>query len=365
MTKILFLEDSTDDVDLMVSQLHEAAVDCEYKRTYKKKEFLQAVNDFKPHIILADYSLPMFTGMEAFRMLKRKGINIPFILVTGALSENMALECVKEGVDDFILKSSFGRLPTAINKAMQRKRIENEKERMARELKRSHVDLQKLTERLQVMREEERQNMARDIHDELGQVLTGLKIDISMLWKKISCSKGYNSLDIEEEFNGIIKLVNQVMQSVRRIYSGLRPEILDELGIVEAIRWQCQEFESRNKIACIANLDVEHLEVDANFSIALYRIVQEALTNVARHAAASKVEVLLTLNEDTLLLRITDDGIGISPDHESHGDALGIIGLRERVRFLKGKFMINGKPGKGTRLLVKVPLKQAYAIEQN
>jgi signal transduction histidine kinase len=365
MTRILFLEDSADDMELMLHQLREAGFSCTSKRIDKKREFLRAVNEFKPSVILADYSLPMFTGMEAFRMLKRKGISIPFILVTGALSEQLALECVKEGVDDFILKSSFGRLPSAVNNAMQRKKVENERERIGRELKRSHRDLQKLTERLQVMREEERLSIARDMHDELGQVLTGLKIDISMLWKKISSGRANDPTEIDSEFSSIVGLVNQVMKSVKRIYSGLRPEILDELGIVEAIRWQCQEFELRNKIECRAVLDVESLDVDRNFSIALYRIVQEALTNVAKHANAKRVEVLLSQSEETLLLSITDNGIGISLDSETQPGALGIIGLRERVRFLNGKFVLSGKPGKGTRVLVTVPVKQTYAVEQD
>ena len=365
MTKILFLEDNADDVELMLNQLQEASVSCQYRRTDKKREFLREVDEFKPHVILADYSLPMFTGMEAFRILKRKGLNVPFILVTGALSEKMALECVKEGVDDFILKSSFGRLPAAISNVIQRRKSENEKEKMAMELKRSHLDLQKLTERLQVMREEERLNIARDMHDELGQVLTGLKIDISMLKKKIASDRNYSSGEIDAEFSEIIGVVNQVMQSVKRIYSGLRPEILDEMGIVETIRWQCQEFEARSKIECQVIMDVDHLELDSNHSIAIYRIVQEALTNVARHAEATKVEVLLSVNEKTLLVGITDNGKGISINEETQSGALGIIGLRERVRFLKGKFLLTGKPGKGTRMLVTLPIKQTYAIEQN
>jgi signal transduction histidine kinase len=365
MLRILFLEDSPDDMEFMLHELSEASVRCEYKRIQKKRDFLREVSEYKPNIILADYSLPMFTGMEAFRMLKRKGLNIPFILVTGALSEQLALECVKEGVDDFILKSSVKRLPTAVNNAISRKKAENEKERMARELERSHRDLQKLTERLQVMREEERMNIARDLHDELGQVLTGLKIDITMLWKKIASGKAHDPDTINLEFLGVINLVSQVMQSVKRIYSGLRPEILDELGIVEAIRWQCQEFESRTKIECQAHLDVEFLELDRNLSIALYRIVQEALTNIVKHAQATRVEVLLSMSEETLLLSVTDNGKGISLDSETHTGALGIIGLRERVRSLNGKFIITGKPGKGTRMLVTVPVKQAYAVEQD
>jgi len=365
MTRILFLEDNPDDVELMLHELKEALISCKSKRVQTKNEFTREVKEFKPHVILADYSLPMFTGMEAFRMLKRKGLSIPFILVTGALSEQMALECVKEGVEDFILKSSVKRLPAAVNNAISRKKSENEKERMARQLKRSHHDLQKLAERLQLMREEERLNIARDLHDELGQVLTGLKIDITMLWKKISSGKNNDPVEIDSEFSGIVRLVNQVMQSVKRIYSGLRPEILDELGIIEAIRWQCQEFETRSKIECLTHLDVEFLELDRNLSIALYRIVQEALTNVVKHAEATRVEVLLSVSKETLLLSVTDNGKGISFDQETQAGALGIIGLRERVRSLNGKFIITGKPGKGTRMLVTVPVKQTYAIEQD
>jgi signal transduction histidine kinase len=365
MTKILFLEDSADDMELMLHELREASMSCTAKRVDKKKEFTQVVDEFQPHIILADYSLPLFTGMEAFRMLKRKRLNIPFILVTGALSEQVALECVKEGVDDFILKSSFKRLPAAINNAIEKKQAENEKERMGWALKKSHRDLQKLAEQLQVMREEERLIIARDLHDELGQVLTGLKIDISMLWKGIASGKLKDTPTIDTEFSNIIGLVNQITQSVKRIASGLRPEILDELGIVEAIRWQCQEFEARHKIPCKTHLNIEFLDVERNFAIALFRIVQEALTNVTRHAEATVVKVRLAILDETLHLSIEDNGKGISEEAMTDSGALGLVGLRERARFLDGKVSISGESGKGTKVLLTVPIKQPYAIEQN
>ena len=365
MVKILFLEDSADDVELMLNELKEAGVSCNHLRVYKKSEFITAINDFRPHVVLADYSLPAFTGLDAFRIVKRSNQKIPFILVTGVLSERVALDCLNEGIDDFILKSSFKRLPAAIRNAMAKKKVEIEKERMALQLKKSNRDLQKLTEQLQVLREEERLHVARDLHDELGQMLTGLKIDLSMLWKGILSGKISDVAAINMEFSGVVNMVSQITQSVKRIVSGLRPEILYELGIIEAIRWQCQEFENRSKIACEVNINIEYLDVDRNISIALFRMVQETLTNIARHAQASQVKVQFSVVEGSLHLCITDNGIGISEQAITDSNALGLVGMRERARFMNGKFSISGKPGKGTRVLVIVPLNQEHALAQN
>src|SRR6478736_1733428 len=183
--QILFLEDNPDDVELIENELTEAGMRFMSRRIDKKSEFLKEVDDFCPDIILADYSLTMFNGVQAFRMLKEKKLNVPFILVTGVLSEELALECLKEGIDDFILKSSFKRLPAAIVSAIRKKEVEEQKNLFAIELKKSHEELRLLVNRHQISIEEERMNIARDLHDELGQVLTALKIDIAMLRKRL------------------------------------------------------------------------------------------------------------------------------------------------------------------------------------
>ncbi len=359
--KILFLEDDPDDVEFIREELDEAKVDFISRQVETKQAFLEEIEDFCPDIVLADYSLPSFNGMKAFELLKNMDLQIPFILVTGALSEQLALECLSQGVDDFILKSSFKRLPAAIINAIKKKESEKEKIRMAFELKKSHEELQLLLGRHHIAREEERKTIARDLHDELGQVLTGLKIDITMLWKKLAAGKISSPQVVDEEFGSIMKLIDKTMQSAIRISSGLRPEILDELGVIEAIRWLAQEFEARNKIVCKVILPSELLEIDRDFSIALFRIVQETLTNVVRHAHATRVEIHLEVKDAVLFLEIIDNGKGISDQEIANSNSLGIIGLRERVRFLNGIFDIQGQT-QGTVVSVTIPLYNLYVM---
>lgn len=360
--RILFLEDNPDDVELMLHELHEANISFISSHVSKKEQILQQVYDFEPDVILVDYSFPSFNGMDAFRMIRQIKKYIPFILVTGAMSEKMALECLKEGVDDFILKSSFKRLPAAILSAIEKKETEREKNKISSELKKSHNELKVLFKRQQTAREEERLSIARDMHDELGQVLTALKIDITMLGKRMVSGKPMDNETISKEFNVIIKLVDQITQSVKRISSGLRPEILDELGIIEAIRCQAQEFEQRNQIESVTFLPTQELSIDRNFAIAIFRIVQEALTNVARHAEATQVIIQLKMKDDNLFLEISDNGKGIAHEDIESSKSFGLIGLRERVSSFNGKFDIYKKQNGGTVVSVVMPLESQFVV---
>jgi signal transduction histidine kinase len=361
--KILFLDDSEDDVELMKSELNNARVEFISKHVINKNDFIHAIDEFRPDIILADYSLPTFNGMNAFLLVKQSHPGIPFILVTGVLSEQLALDFLQEGVDDFVLKSSYKRLPLAIESAIRNKEMEKEKQAIQNELKKSHKELQLLLDRQQNSREEERRTIARDLHDELGQVLTTLKIDVSMLRKKVASNGTQVQSDlIKSELTSIIKLIDRINRSVRRISSGLRPEILDELGLIEAIQWHIREFEKRHEIKSHVELPTNSLSMDNNSSIALFRIIQEALNNVAKHSEASNVTVKMKIENDSLFLEIKDDGKGLLPESIKSSGALGIIGLRERVRLLNGKFNIVGKPGKGTMITVTVPFKKPMAI---
>ncbi len=353
--QILFLEDNPDDVELIENELMEAGMKFMSRRIDKKNQFLKEVTDFVPDIILADYSLSMFNGVQAFRMLKEKNMNVPFILVTGVLSEELALECLKEGIDDFILKSSFKRLPAAIVNAIRKKEIEEEKNRFALELKKSHEELRLLVNRHQISIEEERMNIARDLHDELGQVLTALKIDIAMLRKRLTTGKNVSEQMINDEFTSISKTVDKIATSAKQISSGLRPEALDDLGIFEAIQWQVLEFEKRNKIVCQLHLPTELPELTKALSIALFRIVQEGLTNVARHAFADLVQIYLDFRDNVLFLEIIDNGKGIEEEKIRSSKSLGIIGLRERVQLLQGQFFIGKAKGGGTKVSIMIP----------
>jgi signal transduction histidine kinase len=353
--QILFLEDNPDDVELMENELTEAGIQFTSRRVDKKNDFIKEVADFHPQVVLADYSLASFNGMQAYRMLKNENMVVPFILVTGVLSEKLALECLKEGIDDFILKSSFKRLPAAIVNAIRNREMEEEKNRFADELKKSHEELRLLVNRHQISIEEERMNIARDLHDELGQVLTALKIDIALLRKRLTSGKVASEQMINDEFEGITKTVDKIAHSAKQISSGLRPEALDDLGIFEAIQWQLNEFEKRNKIVCQLYLPSEQPEFTRELSIALFRIVQEALTNVARHSLADKVQIYIDLRDNVLFLEILDNGKGIEDDKIRSSKSLGIIGLRERVQLLQGQFFIGKAKGSGTKVSIMIP----------
>ncbi len=359
---ILFLEDNLYDVQLMQNALDKAGVSYTPEVLWKKNDFLNKLKEEPPDVVLADYYLPSYNGMQAFQMLRQQHHYVPFILVTGTLSEQLALQCLNEGVDDFILKSSFKRLPVAITNAIKKKKTEKERLKIAEELKKSHEELRLLNIAQQRAREDERLTIARDLHDELGQVLTALKIDITMFGKKVLQQIGEPGM--EAEYKGIINMVDRITQSVKRISSGLRPEVLDELGLFEAIKWLAKEFQARNKIKCVAILPTQNIPVTKNFPITLYRIVQEALTNVARHAGATQVKIMLEMENDTLFLEIADNGRGISSEEIRSLSSLGIIGLRERVSGLNGKFKIGKGQLGGTIVSATIPLKEHQVIEE-
>ena len=199
--------------------------------------------------------------------------------------------------------------------------------------------------------------IARDLHDELGQMLTALKIDISMLLKKILTTRPFDEKYVVNEFQSITNLVDNVTQSVKTISSGLRPETLDPLGILESIKCQAIEFEKRNKIICKTILPDQPLEISKDLSIAIYRIVQESLTNISRHAQAEEVEIRLIVAENQIFLEVKDDGNGIQEDQIHSSKSLGLIGLRERVHALGGVSTIVGNPTDGTMITIILPVK--------
>ena len=185
--------------------------------------------------------------------------------------------------------------------------------------------------------------MAREIHDELGQELTGLKMDLSWLVKRLS--KNQKSLISKTE--SMLKLVDSIIQTVRRISSELRPGVLDDLGLIAAIEWQAQDFENRTGITCDFSSSVEEIDLDRDRSTAVFRIFQETLTNVSRHANATRVKISLEESADSLILRIEDNGKGIKESEVSHPKSLGLLGMRERVLVFGGKVkIITGDTGK-------------------
>jgi len=225
--------------------------------------------------------------------------------------------------------------------------------RTEEKLSESREKLRNLSGRLQALLEEERTRISREIHDELGQGLTALKLDLSLVRRSlVTAGLARQSTKIHK----IELAANRIIQTVRKIATDLRPGILDELGVAAAIEWMAKDFRDRTGITVKVKLHRVEKITNPVLSTAIFRIVQEALTNVMRHAAASQVRVALERKGDTVVIEVKDNGIGIMEGQISGSKSLGLIGIRERVRLLEGEVEISGKPGKGTLVRVTFPI---------
>ncbi len=215
----------------------------------------------------------------------------------------------------------------------------------------SNSQLRALAARIETIREEERSDIARELHDELGQALTALKMDV-VAWMNRTPKR---SVEMRERAQSMSDQIDATIKTVRRLSSQLRPGMLDDLGLGPSIEWYAHEFETRTEIECKVRMPPEDLELDQAQAVALFRIFQETLTNVARHANAKHVNVELVQHNQFLSLEIRDDGIGIDTTKLRGKHSLGLLGMRERVQMLNGSLEIQGRPGEGTTVLVQVP----------
>jgi len=224
------------------------------------------------------------------------------------------------------------------------------------ELSKAQEQMKKFAAHLQNIREEERLEIARELHDELGQILIAIKIDMGMLKQNIlRCPESNVTDGIITKFDQLFVLVDSTINTTRKIMTDLRPEVLYLLGFIEAAKLQVTKFHERYDIKCNFETEITNLELNQQQSVALYRIVQEALTNIAKHANATQVKVRMMANGDKLILQISDNGIGIKENYKSKQDSYGLIGMQERAFLLDGEFTIAGREGLGTVVKVEIP----------
>jgi len=227
----------------------------------------------------------------------------------------------------------------------KRKRVESE-------LISSREQLRNLTTHLQSLREEESARIAREVHDELGQQLIGLKMDLYWLRKRLL----KNQKSLHEKIKVMLQLIDTAIQTVREISTRLRPKLLDDLGLLAAVEWQTEEFQNRTGIKCEVIVNRKDIILDKDLSTTLFRVFQEALMNVARHANAKGVKVSLKEKAGKIELKVRDNGKGITEEKISRHNSFGLIGIRERVRKWNGEVKISGIRNKGTTVTVIIPL---------
>jgi signal transduction histidine kinase len=215
--------------------------------------------------------------------------------------------------------------------------------------------LQSLSASLQSAREEERKAVAREIHDELGQALTTMKLELSLLKDEIASDAAAAIRRVQE----LKENIDETIQAVKRIISKLRPRLLDDLGLAAAVEWQANDFQHYSGIVCEMVVDPEEMEIDGEISTAIFRIFQETLTNIARHSGATRVTASLMRSGNFLELQVRDNGRGISKSQIGDSKSFGLIGIRERARHWNGSVEISGEPNKGTTVTVRIPLSAA------
>ena len=227
------------------------------------------------------------------------------------------------------------------------------------ELAASREQLRAFATRLERVREEERTRIAREIHDELGQALTAVKMELAWLERHVSDAATGGEAALRERLAATVVIVDSTMRAVRRIATELRPSVLDDLGLVPAVEWLAQDLRERSGLGVEVRVPPAGIEADGEQATALFRVLQEILTNVVRHAAARSVAVTLAEERGHVVLEVRDDGCGIAPERVRAAGALGILGMRERVAGAGGSLTIQGQPGIGTTITVRVPLRRA------
>ena len=273
---------------------------------------------------------------------------------TGKLRDEEMMIIAKDGKRRMVLLSAAAvknKAGKILHTVSAQKDI-TERKQAEEEIKNSQLQLRNLTAHLQSVREEERTLIAREMHDELGQALTAMKMDLSWLDKRLP----KDQKPLLEKTKSMSKLVDATLQTVKKISTELRPGLLDDLGLTAAIEWQAEEFQTRTGIKCEITVDPEDIILDKDRSTAIFRIFQETLTNVARHAKATKVKVSLKEKAGKIELKVRDNGKGITEKQVSDPKSFGLIGIKERAYYLDGKVVIKGLQDKGTALTIRIPL---------
>jgi signal transduction histidine kinase len=216
----------------------------------------------------------------------------------------------------------------------------------------SHEQFRNLSAYLQTAREEERKSIAREIHDELGQALTTIKLELSLLQEEVL----HDASAATDRIQSMKERVDETIHTVKSIITKLRPGLLDDLGLTAAVEWQANDFQKRTGIVCEVSMTPEEMNINQEISTDMFRIFQETLTNITRHSGATRVMVRLDQRDDALELQVHDNGCGITSKEINDPKSFGLIGMRERAQYWRGIVTIEGKAGLGTIVTVRFPL---------
>ena len=471
---ILIVEDVASDAEAIESELRSEHIPFHAQRLDTREAFVEALKNSPPDIVLSDFTLPNFNALDALHLLQEHHGDIPFILVTGSRSEEVAVECIKEGADDYILKASLKRLPSSVLNVLKKREAEREQAKTEAALRQGEEQFRLITENsrdlislldpegrfiyaspsykkslgyapedltgtdsfalvhpddqeklrnawreallnreervaefrgrhqngvwrsfesagnwifdeqnrpqrtvvvsrditrrkqaeealrglprlIRQAQEVERRRVARELHDSVNQILASVKFRIQSMEEKFS---GHDQ-KVSQETLKAKALLEKAMQEVRRISHNLRPSELDDLGLAPALRSLCHEFGERTGMNIELSLSRLPRNLSAEVELNLYRIIQEALNNIAKHSQATRAELRLARNGSAIKASIRDNGRGFDPQcvqtKKSKKAGIGLVDMKERAAFAGGAFNIRSAPGAGTELEIEIP----------
>ncbi len=345
--RLLHLEDSELDHGLTMAQLKRAGWTFDVLRVDSGAAFQEAL--LQPwDAVLSDYNLPGYNGLQALDYVRRQGMDLPFLLVSGEIGEDMAVQAMRKGASDYLLKSNLARLAPALEHAIEACESRRARQLADAEVLRSRQQLSELAQHLQTSVEMERAAIAREIHDDVGGSLTALKFDLAWIDRRS------DDPELRQRVRHALETVTHAIEASQRIMHNLRPAILEQ-GLVAALQWMASRFERRTGIVTQFRTSHESMQLPAGVPLVAYRVAQEALTNVSKHAGATKCRADLSLASGVLSLEVSDNGRGLVQGDLTKARSFGIRGLRERAGTVGGWVELSSS-STGTTLILSVPL---------
>jgi signal transduction histidine kinase len=352
--RAIIVEDTPDDVALLLRALRRAGYAPDYARVQSAEELGAALRAGGWDIVLSDYTLPDFSGLMALHQVAAFDPDLPFIIISGNIGEDVAVAAMKAGAHDYLIKGNLMRLGAAIERELREAGMRRARRRDEQALHHARLRLQALSNRMLEMQEAERRHIARELHDEIGQSLTAIKLNLEALARRIADEK---TRRLAEEIVGV---AGQVLDQVRRLSLDLRPPQLDDLGLRAALQWLVKRHTREDGPAIELAAPESLPRLDSAAETACFRVAQEALTNVLRHAGATSVRIELKEDGGQFCLDVRDDGRGFdlaaARARALEGASLGLVGMNERVALAGGEIRLASRSGGGTHVRACFPL---------
>jgi two-component system sensor histidine kinase UhpB len=355
IVNLLVVEDSDLDFELLQAMLMRdlAPLGMRLRATRVEDEpgMREAFARGRVDAVITDHNLPRFDSFAALKVAKSVDDDLPVIVLSGEMADDLAVAALQAGADDFILKSRMFRLVPAIKRGLDAAEARRDRRAQTAAVAASEVKLRELTQHLEGAKEEERRAIAREIHDDIGSTLTALKFELSRLARELGARPAS-----APRINAMQELIGHAVSASHRIQYNLRPPVLDA-GLVAALEWQVKGFIGRTGVPATFESNRDEIVLAPERAAAIYRVAQEALTNVAKYAQATRVTVHLFVAADEITLEVADNGVGFDLRMLAATPGFGVRGLLERARGLSGWAEVNSAPQRGTTVMFSIPPK--------